>query len=174
MSDLVAVTAIGNDRPGIVAGVTQVLYEAGCNLEDASSTILRGHFAMTLIVRVADGMEASELEGRLAPVATEMDLVVTVRPVGDAHPEVAPSTHVVSVYGADKPGIVFRVAEALARAGVNITALSSRVLGDEQPVYALLLEVAAAAPHDIEADLARLRDELGVDVTVRPMEPDLL
>ena len=38
--NLVAVTVIGNDRPGIVAGVSKALFDAGCNLEDVSSTIL--------------------------------------------------------------------------------------------------------------------------------------
>ena len=45
----VAVTVVGNDRPGIVAGVTEVLFEQGCNLEDTSMTILRGHFTMMLV-----------------------------------------------------------------------------------------------------------------------------
>ena len=38
----VAVTAIGADRPGIVAAVTGVLVEHGANIEDSSMTILRG------------------------------------------------------------------------------------------------------------------------------------
>ncbi|MBV8303503.1 MAG: amino acid-binding protein, partial [Acidimicrobiia bacterium] len=43
-----AVSAVGADRPGIVAAVTRVFVEHGCNLEDTSMTILRGHFAMML------------------------------------------------------------------------------------------------------------------------------
>ena len=34
------VTALGKDRPGIVAGVTKVLYQLGCNLEDSAMTRL--------------------------------------------------------------------------------------------------------------------------------------
>jgi glycine cleavage system transcriptional repressor len=171
--DLVAVTAIGNDRPGIVAGVTRVLYELGCNLEDVSSTILRGHFSMMLTVRAPEGVDASALEDRLGEVARELELVITARPVQEAALEVAPPTHVVSVYGADQPGIVYKVAAALAERGVNITALSSRVLGaEESPVYALLLEVAAGS-EDVTKDLGAVVDELGVDVTVHPFEPDV-
>jgi len=171
--DLVAVTAIGNDRPGIVAGVTRVLYELGCNLEDVSSTILRGHFSMMLTVRVPAGVDANALEARLGEVARELELVITARPVQEAALEIEPATHVVSVYGADQPGIVFKVASALAERGVNITALSSRVLGGDRPVYALLLEVVAGA-EDVAQDLAGIKDELGVDVTVHPFESDVL
>ncbi|MBW3611674.1 MAG: GHKL domain-containing protein [Actinobacteria bacterium] len=52
----VAVTAIGTDRPGIVARVTGVLVEHGGNLEDSAMTILGGHFAIMLVVEVPDDL----------------------------------------------------------------------------------------------------------------------
>jgi glycine cleavage system transcriptional repressor len=175
MGDLIAVTVIGNDRPGIVAGVTKALFDVGCNLEDVSSTILRGHFSMMLIVRVPAEVDHRVLEERLAPVAAELGLVVTARPVEETAQEIQPPTQMVSVYGADKPGIVYRVAEALAGAGANITDLTSRVIGpDDEPVYAVMLEVSAADGPAIESALASLQIELGVDVSVHPVEPDLL
>jgi predicted amino acid-binding ACT domain protein len=50
-----AVSVFGRDRPGIVAAVTRVLADAGCNLEDTSMTILRGHFAMMLVISGGPG-----------------------------------------------------------------------------------------------------------------------
>lgn len=171
-SRLVAVTAVGNDRKGIVAGVTRVLYEAGCNLLDATSSILRGHFSMMLIVSTPE-VSAEELEKRLGPVGAELGLSITAREVADAGSAVPEPTHIVSVYGADHPGIVYKVADHLARHDVNITALSSRVIGsDDQPVYALILEVATDA--DVEAGIAALEEELAVDVSVHTVGSDLL
>ena len=54
-----AVSAIGSDRPGIVAAVTKVLLDQGCNLEDTSMSILRGHFAMMLVVAAPSGYISS-------------------------------------------------------------------------------------------------------------------
>lgn len=171
--NLVAVTVVGNDRPGIVAGVSRVLYESGCNLEDATSTILRGHFSMMLIVSSPAGTSAEELEEKLAPVGAELGLSITARSVEEAEMEITPATHMISVYGADQPGIVYRVTEQLAAEGLNITALSSRIIGsDEAPVYALMLEVAA--DETLEAGVDRLRQELGMDVSVHPIASDLL
>lgn len=171
----VAITVIGEDRPGIVAGVTKSLYEAGCNLEDVSSTILRGHFAMMLIVGAPEGMEASDLQERLSEVARALDLTVSVRPVQAVDADIPIATHMVSVYGADRPGIVYRVAEVLAGVGVNVTDLNSRMIGTpEDPVYALMLEVAVPGERDLIADLQGVRDELGVEVTVHPIDADLL
>ncbi len=170
-----AVTVMGKDRPGIVASVTKVLFEAGCNLEDVTSTILRGHFAMTLVVRVPPEVGAPELEEGLSPVTRDLELVVTVRPVEESAVEVPHPTHMVSVYGSDRPGIVYRVTELLASNGANITDLTSRVIGSaEEPVYALMLEVSLADPEVVEHRLLALRRELGVEVSVHPIEPDVL
>ena len=49
------VTALGQDRPGIVAGVTKVLYDLGCNLEDSAMTRLEGEFARHTPKRLGDG-----------------------------------------------------------------------------------------------------------------------
>jgi glycine cleavage system transcriptional repressor len=172
--DLVAVTAIGSDRPGIVSGVTKVLYEFGCNLEDATSTILRGHFSMVLIVRTPAGTDPRSVEDRLGDMAERLELVITARHVDETHADVVAPTHMVSVYGSDRPGLVYRVAELVADAGGNITDLESRVIGPEDsPVYALMLEIAFADDADIGPELDRLRAELGVDVSVHRLDADV-
>src|SRR4029450_7320725 len=78
-----AVSVFGRDRPGIVAAVTRVLADAGCNLEDTSMTILRGHFAMMLVVAAPAGVGEAALRGGLDPVAGRLDLQVSVREVTD-------------------------------------------------------------------------------------------
>ncbi|HEX9888825.1 MAG TPA: ACT domain-containing protein, partial [Nitriliruptorales bacterium] len=53
-----AVTAMGADRPGIVATVAEVLRDRGGNLEDSAMTILGGHFSMMLLVATEDDPDA--------------------------------------------------------------------------------------------------------------------
>lgn len=172
---LLAVTAIGNDRRGIVAAVTRALFELGCNLEDATSTILRGHFAMMLVVSAPPGLAPEEVERRLRTIARDMHLVITARPVEVADLEVTPPTHVVSVYGSDKPGIVFEITDFLANKGANITDLTSRIIGSEDhPIYALMLEVALPDDPSFGESLRSLSDRMGVDVSIHPIEPDIL
>jgi glycine cleavage system transcriptional repressor len=174
MAGLVAVTVVGIDRPGIVSAMSKVLYERGCNLEDVSSTILRGHFSMMLLVHVPDAVDADTLEADLDSAGRGLGLTVTVRPVEETTSEVPAPTHMVSVYGADKPGIVFKVAKKLATVGANITDLTSRVIGEgSSPVYAVMLEVVFPEGTDPDSILS-LREELDVDVSVHPVEADLL
>ena len=176
----VAVSAVGADRPGIVAAVTGVLMEHGCNLEDTSMTILGGHFAMMLVVDApAEG--AASLRAALAAPAESFGLVITVWPIDESvHANVATEgdAWTVSVYGADRPGIVHGVASRLAAQGVNIVDLTTRMVGTaEQPVYAMVLEVVvppgveAAA---LEASLRPLAQELGVECSLHPSDADIL
>ena len=175
LSPPVAVTVVGNDRPGIVSAITRALYDLGCNLEDATSTILRGHFSMMLVVRPPEGTDAAALDERLRAVGEPLGLLVSARPVDEAVSPTAAPTHMVSVYGADRPGIVFRVADVLAEGGSNITDLTSRLIGSEdQPVYAVMMEVAVSDEAATAAALDELRGDLGLDVSLRPLEADVL
>jgi glycine cleavage system transcriptional repressor len=173
-----AVWTLGADRPGIVASVTGALFEHGCNLSDCSMTILAGNFAMVLVVEGPDALGAADLEQALAVPAAAFDLGVAVRVIGADEQVQSGAPFVVSVYGADRPGIVHHVATALADVGVNIRDLETRVIGDaSEPVYAMLLEVSLPAhvtADDVADRLRELAAELGVDATLHPSDADVL
>lgn len=172
-----ALAAIGRDRPGIVAAVAEVLYEHGCNVEDSSMTLLRGNFSIMLVLASPESTTADGLRGALEPVCGELGLTFSVLPVDDT-PDVPHPSHILTVYGADKPGILFRVTRSLADAGVNITDLNSRLVGgSDAPVYAVMLELALPSrtvPDDLDRSLQTLAGEIGVDVSFRPLDDDVL
>jgi glycine cleavage system transcriptional repressor len=173
-----AVSVFGRDRPGIVAAVTRVLADAGCNLEDTSMTILRGHFAMMLVVSGPAGATAGDLETGLGPVAGRLDLQVSVRALAGEVGEVGGggARYAAAVYGADRPGLVARVAETLAAHQFNIVDLQTRVVGEPDPVYAMHfeLEVPAGRASLVETDLRAAAADLGVEVSFQPDEADVL
>lgn len=179
---LLAVTVLGHDRPGIVADTTAALARLGGNLEDSTMTLLRGHFAMLLLVRT--GAAAADVARSLDPLTDDGRLTVDVREVPDLEPSAdgAPGptlssgrSFLLSVHGADRPGIVSALTGVVAGAGGNVTDLSTRLSGD---LYVLLAEVAVPADLD-DDDLAALEqalraaaDELGVDVSWRATDAD--
>ena len=172
-----AITAIGLDRPGIVAGVSGALLDLDGNVEDSQMSILRGHFAVMLLVAVPDSVEQAELADRLGAVRDDLELeAITVSPVGAAVEPVRPS-HVVSVYGADSKGIVHGISAALAGVGVDITDLETKLTGTpDSPVYVMVLEIAlgAAGPDEVEAALRDAGATLGVEVSLRELDADVL
>ncbi len=171
-----ALAAIGRDRPGIVAAVATVLFEQGCNVEDSSMTLLRGNFAMMLVLASPPGTTRDSLETALRPACEDIGLTFDVLDVEDTA-EVPHPSHVLTVYGADRPGILFRISETLADAGVNITDLNSRLVGVDEPVYALLLELVLPADLNsagLEEKLTTVASDIGVDFTLRVREDDVL
>lgn len=174
----VAVTAVGPDRPGIVAAVTGVLLHHGGNLEDTAMTRLGGHFAMVLVVEVPGDEDAGGLERALAAQTSALDLTVSVRPIADLQGADDEGTSwAVTVHGADQPGIVHRVATVLAEQGANIVDLSTRrITSDAGTGYVVLLEVLlpTADGDALAGALATLATELGVDIHLRADEADVL
>lgn len=167
--DELAITIIGQDRPGIVADVAEVLAGLGANLSDSTMTRLRGHFAMTL---VCTGPAVAEVEAVLAPLAGD-GLLTTVRAVQPVEATPTGEPYLLSVHGADRLGIVAAVARVVAQAGGNVTDLTTRLAG---PLYVLIAEVdlPAGSVNGVSARLAEVATGLDVGVTLRRAEPDLL
>lgn len=170
---LIAVTVIGHDRPGIIADTTAVLAQLGLNLEDSTMTLLRGHFAMMLIC--AGEVPPAVVEEALQPLTADGRLQVSAREVPDedaAGPLGQP--YLLTVHGGDRPGIVSALTKVVAAAGGNITDLTTRLAGD---LYVLVAEVDLPAPADeagLADQLASAASKVGVEVTLRQQETDVL
>jgi glycine cleavage system transcriptional repressor len=170
-----SITAIGRDRPGIVAAVTKVLFEQGCNLADCAMTMLSGQFAMIMLLEAPGELTPENLEQALRGVETSLGLSIDVYEASGGPAPAPARPHVISLYGADHPGIVYRVAAELAARQINVTDLMSRIMGDN--VYTVILDIDLPAELDAEVlaeDLERIAGELGVDLTFRQAEIDSL
>jgi glycine cleavage system transcriptional repressor len=170
----VAVTAVGSDRPGIVASITEALLELGGNLADCRAALLRGSFALVVVAAIPDGVSDEDLRAALSSRAE--DLGVWIGPAQPPAPRGGGERCVISVYGADHPGIVAAVSRSLADDGVNIVDLSSRVVGDP-PIYVLGLEVElppGMTPAALEADLGPVARAQGVELAVEAEADEVL
>jgi glycine cleavage system transcriptional repressor len=169
-SFVLAVT--GRDRPGIVAELTRALLDHGLNLEDAEMAILRGHFAVMLVLAAPADLDEAALRKDLDGVRATVPLdTVSLTEVPALQAPAATASHAISVYGADHPGIVHAVSAALAERGVNITDLEARLtVSGTRPVYTMIMELelpAEAEPEDLRAALGEVGSEAGVDVSLR-------
>ena len=65
-SERMVISVFGMDHPGIVAGVSQILAEAGCSIIDINQTVVQGKFAMVIIGDTSRARESTtELKERL-------------------------------------------------------------------------------------------------------------
>ncbi len=152
-------TVIGRDRAGIVAGITQALYEGGAELGEASMLRLGGNFTIMLMVR--SGLDEDAIAELVAPVADAMQLRLHIDPIEGRLHDQEEADVMVSISHADQPGIVAGVTARLAAAGLNILNLESSVIGGRQaPVYMLHIEGRATSGID---GLQAVIDDLKAD-----------
>ncbi len=171
-----AVTAIGRDRPGIVAAITGVLLEFGGNVDDSQMSILHGQFAVMLIVSLPEGSDLAAVSERLRDVGRELELGgITVSEVSGLDRGPGP-THVLTVYGADRPGIVHDVAVLLAGHDVNITDLRTRRTGTaDAPLYTMMVEVSVPeGTSGLEEALSAFAGEKAVEAHLAELESEVL
>jgi len=161
MKRIVALTAVGADKPGIVAGVTGALYRLGCNLEETSMTLLRRDFAMIMLISVPDTLSIGQLKENIKPTIDQLGLSLNIRELSDEEKQLpcafGKPNYILSIYGIDKPGIVYKVSEILAQKKINITDLETQTTqSGKKNLYALILEIYV--PENIPADT--LKSEL--------------
>ena len=170
-------SAIGKDRPGIVADVSEVIYGCGGNIEDSSMSLLRNHFALLLLFST----EREEVNQKLSPglkrLEWEKSLTVFYSPISleEAHPQAKEPTDrfKITTSGVDHAGIVFKVCRLLANGGINIVDMEThRVLSAESgtPLFEMDIDIEvprSMSEQSLREDLHRLANGLMIDLVLR-------
>jgi glycine cleavage system transcriptional repressor len=150
-------TAVGPDRPGLVSEIAAAVHAAGANLEDSRMAILGGEFALLMLLSGSESA-ASAVEKTASALGDKLGLRVLSKRTGRGAPKHY-LPYRISVTGFDRPGIVLRVSEILARRGVNVASLESRLSYaplSGTPMFVLEAELQVPS----EVALAELRREL--------------
>lgn len=164
MTNLV-LTAIGDDRPGLVDALSAVVADHGGNWDRAQMSRLGGKFAGIVLVTVPD-TQVDELIAALEPLAGVLDVHAHVG--GDEVTDAQRFT--LHLLGNDRPGIVRELSAALSAAGVSIDQLTTQTR--EAPMAggvlfeadAVLEAPADLQPTELRATLEALATELMVDI----------
>ncbi len=176
-----ALSVIGRDRPGIVAAVSSDLLNFGLNIEDSQMSILQGRFTTMLVVSAGAEVDVAALRGALQATAENLGLdALSLSELSEAESAtLAEPSVIVTVYGADHPGIVQAVATMLAQHSINITDMQTRLLSEDggEEIYAMMLELSLPDGLDqvhLEQLFRRVRSDQGVQVSVRELDRDVL
>jgi len=176
MAKYVSLTAIGADKPGIVSALTKVLYALKCNIEESTMTILRGKFAMILIVKLPSGVEAKNLLSKLKKPAKSLEMSLSCSEISSFSSSKTKDyvPYVISVYGGDKTGIVYNVSEFLAEKGANITDVQTAVSKNKgAKTYIMVIEAGfpkTLSQKDALKELSVLAESLNVSVSINRAE----
>lgn len=140
-------------------------------------TLLRGEFALILMATVPESMSEDELRLKLSELEKKLGLTFSLRELSPEEIEEQDPEEfqfIISVYGADKPGIVAGITRELAAQGLNITDVQTKsVKQNNGEVYVMMLELSSKkelAASKVQERLSAMAKELGVDISVRELE----
>jgi glycine cleavage system transcriptional repressor len=162
--------AIGEDRPGIVAKVTEILFKNGFNIEDSSMTRLNNEFTIMLIVKGDESLE--HLKQEFSQLEKE-GLTIIIKELSEDvinKPRKKLPIFNIAVYGSDKPGIVYKVSRLLADKGINISDLRTEKVNS---LYVMFIESEFPEEVDIlefNREIEKLKQELDVDIEIENIE----
>ncbi|MBF8270561.1 MAG: amino acid-binding protein [Gammaproteobacteria bacterium] len=166
------ISVIGEDRPGILAAVSDLLYARGCNIEDVSQTILQSVFGALFIVSTTVEMKAEQLQAVLTEGVSKLNLDVFVRKHEFVtHETVLSQPFVITTFGPDKPGLVRGITGILARHTINVSNLKAVFKGGDDPgnnvmIFEVDVPIATSLP-DLRRELKQAAQELGLEINIQ-------
>ena len=73
------VTVMGDDKVGIVAGITKILADHKCNILDISQTLTQGIFAMILVIELPEALDLLLLRDQLEEAGKKLGVKVVLQ-----------------------------------------------------------------------------------------------
>lgn len=73
------VSVIGKDKKGIIAKVSNILYEQDINIEDISQTIMQDYFTMIMMVSISANSDVTKLSNILTAAGEELGVIIRVQ-----------------------------------------------------------------------------------------------
>jgi len=168
------ISVLGQDRPGIIAAVTNLLFDLDCNIENISQTILQTEFSGIFIVGAPEKIGNTELETQLADRLKPLGQTVHIKPLQPG-PPFCPSADcqpfIIVTQGPDQKGLVARITQILASYGVNVANLQAAFKGGLDPGDNTMIYEAdipsSVNQKALRSDLREKADELGLEISIQ-------
>jgi glycine cleavage system transcriptional repressor len=174
-NNYLVISALGQDRPGIVDSLSGAVLEHGCNIVDSRMTVLGGEFAVLLMV-AGPWNTLAKIEGALPELEQQLGMrIISKRTEGRVSGK-SLIPYAVDVVALDHPGIVKSLAAFFSKRSINIEDLSTTSYAAAHtgtPMFAVSMTVGIPA----DTHLGTLREEfmeycdsLNLDAVLEPVK----
>jgi len=172
---LLVITCVGKDRPGLVDQLTRVILDSKGNLVDSRMTVLGEDFAiLTLVSGSWDTI--AKLEDSLNSMAEKENLSITTRRTEERKAKADAVPYGVDAVSVDSPGIVQHLAEFFASRNINIEELNTnRYAAPHTGTAMFAVHMAIAVPANLHLNTLREEffsfcDEINLDAVLEPVK----
>lgn len=169
------ISAVGNDRPGIVNRLSKAIFELDCNITDSRMTVLGGEFAILLLVE-GPWNRLAKLEDQVPELQEKLDLLITTKRTSERAASGNLLPYGVDVVALDHPGIVYSLANFFSEKNINIEDMTTNCYAAAHtgtPMFSVRMNIGIPA----ELHIAALRDEfmdfcdsMNLDAVLEPIK----
>ena len=169
MTVSIVFTFIGEDKPGLVERLSNIVADHEGNWLESRMSQLAGQFAGITRVSVSED-KVQQLTSALIEAASD-DLTVVVQK-GDGTTASHSVQKQISIFGNDRPGIVKEVSSAFAAHHINVCEMSSNITSapmTADPLFQATVGIMVPTETDITElfeELDDIANELGIDISL--------
>ncbi len=125
MTQLIVLSAVGADRPGVVKDISKAILDCGGNIEESRMASLGSEFAVLLLIS-GNWHTLTKLEKALDDLTEKDGLTITIKKTGERRDQEDCIPYGVDVVCLDQPGIVFNLSEFFAARNIEIADVATR------------------------------------------------
>ena len=171
MGGLFVVNILGEDKQGLVAGITERLADVNINIVDVEQSVIRGLFSMFMLIDLEkSAVDYNGVNEILKECSNNLDVDISTTPFSECKKEIAPEKRdiqTLTILGVDKPGIIAGISRTLANHGINIGRIKMIARG-ELLAMEMSVDVGNVDIEKVRTDLRKIGEVLGVDIVVQP------
>ena len=174
MKQLIAISAIGSDRTGLVYDLTRIVVDCGGNILESRMTALGNEFAVLMLV-AGNWHTLAKLEGELAKLGESSGLTVTSRRTEPRPARADMVSYTVDVVCLDQPGVLHALAGFFSSRGIDIGDITTRSYSAAHtgaPMFSVYMIVLVPTRVHIAAlreEFLDLCDHLNLDAILDPL-----
>lgn len=157
MNTNLVITALGNDKPGIVNELSKAILDNGGNITESRMMVLSGEFAIMLLVTgTKEGI--ANINSKLDEMGKALGLTIIAKETEQQESDQKRLPYQVSVISMDHPGIVHNISDFLSSHNLNIEEIETNTYPAAHtgtPMFSLDMIISIPADSSVRS----LRDE---------------
>jgi len=169
--DFYVVSVIGKDRVGIVSKVTQFLFKKGFNIIDIEQSVIHSQFTMVLLIQPFHfRFQLNQIQTGLSRLAKELRMNIAIKPLQEFKGLRLAETkkpYVLTILGADRPGIVAAISSTLAKHHCNIDRIKMIARG-ELLAMEMWIDLRETDFQLLRMNLTAVAKRVGMDIVAQP------
>jgi len=157
METNLVISALGEDKPGIVNDLSKAILDHGGNITDSRMMVLGGEFAMMLLV-IGKSENINSINKKLESIASDLGLTLIAKETQRKSTDVKRLPYQVTVVSMDHPGIVHDISDFFSSRNLNIEEIETTTYPAAHtgtPMFSL--DMIISMP--FESSVKTLRDE---------------